>query len=312
MMPVKDGWQFRIEQKLEPRVRSIPVHALSADDSPKAAAIDAEAYIKKPFHYATLLRAIERVIEARRQANLERLAALGTLAAGIAHEINNPLTYLIANLELIEEDVPRLMHDFTMTSRGAQGADPGLAFVAGFQELGARLHDALEGAKRIRGIVSDVKMFSRAGNDHRANVDVRSVLDSSLRVVMAEITQRARLVKEYEHTPLVLASPGKLGQVFLNLLLNAAHAIDRGNPEKNTIRVATRTTALGEVVVDISDTGCGMEPEVQRRAFDPFFTTKPMGVGTGLGLSICHGIVLSLGGTITLESQVGSGTTFRV
>src|SRR5262249_25652223 len=114
------------------------------------------------------------------------------------------------------------------------------------------------------------------------------------------------------HTPLVLANPGQLGQVFLNLLLNAAHAIEAEDPLKNSIRVVTRTAPTGDILIEISDTGRGMSPEVRQRIFDPFFTTKPLGVGTGPGLSICHGIVRSLNGTITVESDVGRGTTFRI
>jgi len=284
MMPVKDGWQFRIEQKKDPSIASIPVLAMSADDTPKAVAVDAEAYIKKPFEYETLSGAIRRVIEGKRLAHLDRMASLGTLAAGIAHEINNPLTYVIANLQLLAEEMPH----------------------------SALLHDALEGSERIRGIVSHMKTFSRAGDEHRTYVDPRSVLDSSIKVVMSEIGSRARLVKDYGHVPLVLANPGQLGQVFLNLLLNAAHSIEEGNPQNNTVRVATRAAPSGEIVVEISDTGRGIPAEVRPRIFDPFFTTKPLGIGTGLGLSICHGIVRGLHGTISVESELGSGTTFRI
>jgi CheY-like chemotaxis protein len=181
-----------------------------------------------------------------------------------------------------------------------------------FGELSARLHDALEGAERIRGIVLHVKTFSRAGDEHRTYVDVRSILDSSIKVVFSEIRQRARLVKEYGHTPLILANPGQLGQVFLNLLLNAAQAIEGEDPQHNTIRVATRTSSSGQVLVDISDTGRGIPPEVQHRIFDPFFTTKAVGVGSGLGLSTCYGIVSSLKGTISIDSDIGRGTTVRI
>jgi CheY-like chemotaxis protein/two-component sensor histidine kinase len=184
--------------------------------------------------------------------------------------------------------------------------------VARLNEISARLHDALDGAERIRGIVLNVKTFSRASDDHRTFVDVRSVLDSSIKVVMSEIRQRARLVKEYENVPLVLANPGQLGQVFLNLLLNAAHSIEREDPDANVIRVATRQSPAGEIVIEVSDSGKGIPPEAQPRIFDPFFTTKPIGVGTGLGLSVCHGIVRSLGGTITVESEILRGSTFRV
>jgi signal transduction histidine kinase len=284
MMPVKDGWQFRIEQKKDPKIAGIPVLAMSADDTPKAAAVDAEAYIKKPFDYEALCGTIRRIIEEKKLAHLDRMASLGTLAAGIAHEINNPLTYVIANLQLLEQELPESF----------------------------RVHDALEGAERIRGIVSHMKTFSRAGEEHRTYVDIRSILDSSIKVVMSEIRERARLVKNYAHVPLVLANPGQLGQVFLNLLLNAAHAIEEGNPQKNTIRVTTAAGPSGDVVVEISDTGRGIPLEVRHRIFDPFFTTKPLGLGTGLGLSICHGIVRTLKGSISVESEVGKGSTFRV
>jgi CheY-like chemotaxis protein len=245
------------------------------------------------------------------------MASLGTLAAGIAHEINNPLTYVIANLELIEEEMPRLIQEYATamqrsSSQGRPPERPASTVVARLNEISARLRDALDGSERIRGIVLNVKTFSRASDDHRTYVDVRSVLDSSIKVVMSEIRQRARLVKEYDNVPLVLANPGQLGQVFLNLLLNAAHSIEHEDPETNAIRVVTRKAPGGNIVVEVSDTGKGIPAEAQPRIFDPFFTTKPIGVGTGLGLSVCHGIVRSLGGTITVESEMRRGSTFRV
>ena len=318
MMPVKDGWQFRIEQKRDPTISSIPVLAISADDTPKAVAIDAEMYLKKPFQYTALLDAIRRVIDTKRLAHLDRMASLGTLAAGIAHEINNPLTYVIANLELIEEEMPRLIQEYSTAMQRAPSSPgrppdrPASTVVARLNEITARLRDALDGSERIRGIVLNVKTFSRASDDHRTYVDVRSVLDSSIKVVMSEIRQRARLVKDYDNVPLVLANPGQLGQVFLNLLLNAAHSIEHEDPETNVIRVATRQAPGGNVAVEVSDTGKGIPVEAQPRIFDPFFTTKPIGVGTGLGLSVCHGIVRSLGGTITVDSEMRRGSTFRV
>jgi two-component system cell cycle sensor histidine kinase/response regulator CckA len=314
MMPVKDGWQFRLEQRQDPAIASIPVLAMSADDTPKAAAIDADLYLKKPFEGSTLLEAIRRIIETKRLAHLDRMASLGTLAAGIAHEINNPLTYVIANLQLLEEEMPRVFHGFLQAGQKVpSGQKPDLSGnINRLSELGARLRDALDGAERIRGIVLHVKTFSRADDEHKMPIDVRSILDSSIKVVFSEIRQRARLVKDYRHTPLVFANPGQLGQVFLNLLLNAAHAITDHDPHRNTIRVTTDTSPSGDVVVEFSDTGSGIPADIRHRIFDPFFTTKPLGVGTGLGLSICHGIVLSLRGTITIESDIGKGSTFRV
>ncbi len=315
MMPVKDGWQFRLEQKQDPAISAIPVLAMSADDTAKAAAIDADYYLRKPFEYAVLLDIVRRIIDAKRLAHLDRMASLGTLAAGIAHEINNPLTYVIANLQLLEEAMPGVFQDMLGAGQKFAGG-PQPEHLSGainrLSELGARLRDALDGAERIRSIVLHVKTFSRAGDEHRILVDVRSVLDSAIKVVFSEIRQRARLVKEYAHTPLVLANVGQLGQVFLNLLLNAAHAIQIEDPNSHTIRVSTGVSPTGQVMVEISDTGAGIPAEIRHRIFDPFFTTKPLGVGTGLGLSICHGIVRSLDGTISVDSEVGKGSVFRV
>jgi CheY-like chemotaxis protein/two-component sensor histidine kinase len=179
-------------------------------------------------------------------------------------------------------------------------------------DLRARLRDALEGAERIRNIVLDVKTFSRASDDHRALVDVRGVIDAAIRVVQAEIRHKATVVKDYDPAPLVMANSGQLGQVIVNLLLNAADAVGDGAPEENVIRITTGTSPSQQAVITVSDSGGGIPPEVQHRIFDPFFTTRPVGVGTGMGLSICHGIVRSLGGEISVESTMGKGTTFRI
>jgi PAS domain S-box-containing protein len=228
----------------------------------------------------------------------DRMASIGTLAAGVAHEINNPLAAVLANLQLgvndIEEMLPR---------NGAANE---------LRAVHEGLLDALDAAERVRSIVRDLKVLSRSQDEKSSPVDVESVVESSLRMVGIEIRHRAKLVKDFRPLPLVLANESRLGQVILNLLVNAAQAIDEGHIDTNEIRVATNTDAQGRVVIEIRDTGAGMPPEVLRRLFTPFFTTKPVGVGTGLGLSICHRIISSLGGEITVESTLGKGTTFRV
>jgi two-component system cell cycle sensor histidine kinase/response regulator CckA len=315
IMPVKDGWEFRIEQKLDPAIAMIPVMAMSADATPKAVAIDADVYIRKPFQYEALRSEVRRVLETKRLRYMDRMASLGTLAAGMAHEINNPLTYVIANLQLVERaltrmpDSPRKSAQATLA---AQNAQPPALDSSSPSILSARLCDALEGAERIRNIVADVKTFSHAADDHRTLLDVRGVIDSAVRVVFAQIRHKAQMTKEYAHVPLVLANAGQLGQVIVNLLLNAADAMGEGGPEHNVIRIGVRTSSSGQVLIEVSDSGEGIRAEVQSRVFEPFFTTKPVGVGTGLGLSICHGIVQSLGGTISVESEVGRGATFRI
>jgi PAS domain S-box-containing protein len=226
----------------------------------------------------------------------DRMTSMGTLAAGVAHEINNPLSFVIANASVLDESLPSMTH-------------LGEAKHAELKEI---VSDIRDGAERVRRIVRDLKMFSRPDDTTSAAVDVRKVLESTVNMAWNEIRHRARLVKDYGEVPLVEANDGQLGQVFLNLLVNAAHAIPEGNVEKNEIRIVTSTDRDGRVVVEIRDTGAGIPERVLPRIFDPFFTTKPVGVGTGLGLSVCHGIVAKLGGDISVESTVGTGTTFRV
>ena len=228
----------------------------------------------------------------------DRMASMGTLAAGVAHEINNPLACVIANLELAERDLGERAES--------------LHLEAELQEIREEAHDARKAAERIRDIVRDLKIFSRSKDEATGPVDVQRVMESTLRMAWNEIRHRARLVKDYGKTPPVEATESRLGQVFLNLVINAAQAISEGRAKDNEIRVATSVAPGGLVVVEIADTGPGMSPEVMGRLFTPFFTTKPIGVGTGLGLSICHRIVTGFGGSIEVESALGKGTTFRI
>jgi PAS domain S-box-containing protein len=224
----------------------------------------------------------------------ERMASLGMLAAGVAHELNNPLVSVIANLELAMRDVAR--------SRAASLP----------LELPELLKDARDGAERVRHIVRDLRIFSRQEGEERGPVQVERVLESTLRMAATEIRHRARLVTSFAKVPPVSGTEGRLGQVFLNLIVNAAQALPEGQSETNEIRVATSLDERGRVLVSIADTGPGIPVDVQRRMFTPFFTTKPAGVGTGLGLCICQRIITSLGGKISFESMSGHGTVFRV
>ena len=158
----------------------------------------------------------------------------------------------------------------------------------------------------------DLKIFSRSDDDQRTPVDVRHVLASSIRMARNELRHRAHVIEEYGEIPPVLASESRLGQVFLNLLVNAAQALPEGKADRNQVRVSTRVDSQGRVEVEIADTGPGIAPEIQARMFTPFFTTKAPGVGTGLGLAICQRIVYGLGGEIGVESAPGNGTVFRV
>jgi PAS domain S-box-containing protein len=228
----------------------------------------------------------------------DRMASLGTLAAGIAHEINNPLAYVTGNLEAMAEAIDA-------AKRAAVPAD--------CDDLSSVVSDARDGAERVRKIVHGLRAFSRSQDDEqRTPLAVTEVLEAALRLTGNEIRHRAQLVRALGPVPPVLADDGRLTQVFINLLVNAAQAIPAGKSDANRITVRTRTDDAGRAVIEVEDTGNGMPPEVAARVFDPFFTTKGVGEGTGLGLSICHGIIAGLDGQIAIDSAVGRGTTVRV
>ncbi len=233
-------------------------------------------------------------------ARAERLASIGTLAAGVAHEINNPLVYVTLGLELIDRDLQK----FRSAPRPPGDAD--------WDEVRTLCADALHGAERVRSIVRDLHTFSRGDGQRPVPVDVQKVLDSSINVAMSHIRPRAHLVRDYQPVGAVLGDESRLGQVFLNLLVNAAQAIPEGAPEKNSIVARTRTGPSGERIVEVEDTGVGIEPAKMKSIFEPFWTDKPVGVGTGLGLFIVHGIVTAMGGDIQVRSEPGRGSTFRV
>jgi signal transduction histidine kinase len=176
----------------------------------------------------------------------------------------------------------------------------------------AELDRVLEAADRLRQIVADVKLFSHAGADPVVSVDVLTTLASSVRMALHETSGRCHVVTSFGETPLVALPASRLGQVFLNLILNAAQAIKPGNAEENEIRITTFTDESGWAVIEIADTGSGIPAEVQQTIFDPFVTTKGVGVGTGLGLFVTHRIVSDAGGRIEFDSELGRGTSFRV
>jgi signal transduction histidine kinase len=315
IMPAMSGWEFRVEQRKDPELARIPVVVLSADRTPKAAAVDADAYLEKPIGFDALASTIERVLLQREnrllQARLveaDRLRSLGTLAAGVAHEINNPLCYVALNVGFVSD---KLRACFGPRDEGPVDDGRELASDPSLQsEVLDALASAQVGVERIRAIVRGLKTFSHPDDEPVTRVDVPRLLDSTVAILKHEIDARAKLVIEYEDVPLVEANEARLSQVFLNLLLNAAQSFD-GRAEGNEIRARVRS-APPRVVVEVEDNGCGIPESVRERVFEPFFTTKPVGVGTGLGLSICHGILRSFHGELTFETHVGTGTIFRV
>jgi PAS domain S-box-containing protein len=236
----------------------------------------------------------ERVLEARLRLS-DRLSSLGTLAAGVAHEINNPLTWVSGNLAFSIEALER------DTSGPAAVAD-----------ILPALREAEAGAGRVREIVRNLKLLSRGDEETVGPVDVVKTLCLAVSLTRSEVRHRAAVVTEFLNVAPVMANESRLVQVFINLLINAAQAIPEGHSTENYIRVSTRRADDGHIAISVEDTGTGIAPEIRHRIFDAFFTTKPVGEGTGLGLAICHAIVHGFGGEIHVESTVGKGTLFTV
>ncbi len=245
-----------------------------------------------------------------KMARMDRIIALGTLAAGVGHEINNPLAYIMGNLELAVDEVGEIATAFR--DLAASESAPPSALGARLSELVVVLQEAREGAERVRSIVNELRSLSSAGRGEQELIALPRVLDSAASIASNELRHRARLMKDYGPAPEVAANESRLVQVFVHLLLNAAHAIPEGDAERNEVRVVLRTDDAGRAEVRVEDTGSGIPEGTISRIFDPFFTTKPVGSGTGLGLSICQNIVQAIGGEISVESEEGRGTTFRI
>ena len=241
----------------------------------------------------------ERNRMATAMVEMDRLAAVGLLCAAVGHEINNPLAYVLANLEYIGSEVDALIAELPPASMKK--------FDARIPDLKLALADTVHGARRVRDIVQDLRTFSRSAADHEGVVDVRTVLESSLRMARVQISQRAKVTTTFGEVPLVKGDESRIGQVFLNLLINAAQALPEGRP--NRIDVAT-SFEDGWVIVEIADSGPGIPLDVLPRIFEPFFTTKAA-AGTGLGLPISDRIVRELGGEIRVHSS-SAGARFQV
>ena len=226
-----------------------------------------------------------------------RLASVGTLASGLAHEINNPLAFILGNISFLRArlaDVAALPGGDSMV-----------------REMDEALADCAEGARRIESIVRDLRAFSRSGDEQPGPVDLQRVLEFAVRMVFNEVRHRARLQREFDHAPTVLADEGRLVQVVVNLLSNAAQAMPERSSDENEVTLSVRTEA-GEAIIEVRDNGVGIPADRLARIFDPFFTTRPAGHGTGLGLAISHGLVTAMHGRLTVESTPGVGSRFQV
>jgi two-component system, NtrC family, sensor kinase len=264
-------------------------------------------------------RLIQKLEEAHRQLlQSERLASIGQLAAGVAHEVNNPIGFVNSNLGTLKKYVEQLLGLLDEYALLEPAASPALRqrieeakqraeldFLR--EDLALLIAESMAGAARVRRIVQDLRDFSRPGDSAWQTVDLHAALESTLNVVGNEINYKADVVREYGQLPLVECQPFQLNQVFLNLLLNAGQAIAQRGV------ITLRTACEGNwISIAVTDTGCGMTPETRDHVFDPFFTTQPVGKGTGLGLSVAYGIVEQHGGHIDVVSEPGKGSTFTV
>ncbi len=243
-----------------------------------------------------MLGAMENVTEQHKlKAKLaisDRMASVGTLAAGVAHEINNPLAFIKSNLEFALSE----LHG------GATN----------FDEVFEVLNDALTGVERVRVIVRDLKHFSEVDEGVVQAVALEPLIESTLGMAWNEVRYRAILVKDFQVAPKVMAHEAKLGQVVLNLIVNASQALKGGDRDRHRIWVRIGTDAEGWATIEVEDTGPGIPAELRARVFDPFFTTKQQGVGPGLGLSICHGLISAMNGDITVLDGAQGGCLVRV
>jgi two-component system, NtrC family, sensor kinase len=334
MMPELDGPELVRRIRADPRPGYVYVILLTARSQKEDVVLGMDAgandFVTKPFDREELrvrVRAGARIVElehtlaeqnqALREAQAalvqsEKLAGLGRLAAGLAHEINNPLAYVTNNLAVLRRDTQSALDALDAYRRGDAAAAARLEEAADlefFRQQFARICDkTLEGLQRVRDIVRNLRDFARLDEAEFKDADLNAALASTVEILRNSARQKGvQLETDFGPLPPVPCHPGKINQVFLHLLENAVQACDRGGT------VTARTRAEGrEAVVEIRDTGCGIAPEHRARLFEPFFTTKPVGQGTGLGLSVSFGIVRDHGGRIEVESEVGRGSTFRV
>jgi PAS domain S-box-containing protein len=244
----------------------------------------------------------------RMQQQLEladRLSSLGTMAAGTAHELNNPLTIVVTNIGILGEELAQLQADLRSSSVREMTNQS-------FARIFAALGDTQAASSRMGRIVGDLRGFARPVDTGSESIDLRRAIEWAVRATAHELQHRAQLRTKLQAVPEIRGDSARLEQVLVNLLVNAAHAIPPGRADFNEIFIGLRTGDQGRAVIQISDTGEGISPDAIGKVFEPFYTTKKAGAGTGLGLAICHGIVKSLGGDIEVTSELGKGTTFTI
>lgn len=349
MMPGMDGYEVCRHLKNNEQTKKIPVIFVTAvfepADEVKGLEIGATDYIVKPFspiitkariktqlelkfakdHLEEMIKtrtkelaeAYENLQNTQQQIiQQEKLASIGQLAAGIAHEVNNPIGFITSNLGSLKKYVDKLTAHIGSLCEilEASGASKQvkelrkrdkLDFI--LEDLQDLINESLEGTERVQEIVRNLKSFSRVEEKIFSMTNLNECLEEALKIAWNELKYKATIIREFGELPQILCFPQQLKQVFINLLVNAAQAIDKQGA------ITVRTSLAGEIIkVSITDTGCGIAKEHLQKIFEPFFTTKKIGKGTGLGMSISLDIVKKHNGQITVESEIGKGTIFTV
>ena len=271
-------------------------------------------------------QALQQEIDERKQLQSqliqsEKLASLGQMAAGVAHEINNPVGFVTSNLGTLESDFKQLQRMLDAYQQAEAALAPGdcleqlsalrneldLDFLK--EDIPILIRESKDGIGRVTQIVKDLKNFSRVDNDEQWQwANLQQGIDSTLNIVASELKHKADVIKHYQPLPEIECLASQINQVVMNLVINAAQAM---GPERGTITLSNGVEG-DRVWLEVADNGCGIAPHSLQKIFDPFFTTKPVGEGTGLGLSLSYGIVKKHHGDISVSSEVGRGTTFRV
>ncbi|WP_374557809.1 ATP-binding protein [Thermomonas sp.] len=315
-------WQGVVRPASAPPL-ALEIHCGHASDSAHCimVVLDISERGERKRQYEELQRTVDRLASTQEQLlQSEKMASIGQLAAGVAHEINNPIGYVGSNLGTLQDYATALLALVEKYHEALFSEDPAghredllqarqrldIDYIVG--DLPNLLKESREGIERVTKIVQDLKDFSRVGRDQKMQpADLLQGLDSTLNIVWNDLKYKVRLEKHYGSLPPVECLASEINQVFLNLLLNAGQAIE----QRGTIELASGCDD-NEAWISITDSGCGIPPEAMPHLFDPFFTTKPIGRGTGLGLAISYGIVAKHHGRIDVSSRVGQGSTFRV
>lgn len=346
LMPGMDGFEVLKRLRENPVTKDIPVIFVTAlideDDEQKGLELGAVDYIHKPINNVVVLSRVRTHLQARMARDMlnrqkqqleqrlvestkaleqsEKMAAMGQLAAGVAHEINNPVGFVSSNLQTLEtylQDLFDLINGYEQIRQQA-GKEPSYADIdqlrkkMDFDFLRKDIFDLLreskDGVARVRKIIQDLKDFSHASDTEWLWADIHKGLDSTLNIVWNELKYKCKVSKHYGDLPQIKCLPSQLNQVFMNLLVNAAQAIET----QGDIDITTERAGSDAVKISFHDTGKGIPPEIIEKVFAPFFTTKPVGKGTGLGLSVSSGIIERHQGKLEVTSEVGKGSTFVI